>query len=59
MHTAKMLHVPDRKFANQSELRHHEQIKFVAKEPFDLLFLDLKIIKKEPKDKSKKHHSKF
>ena len=46
---AKMLHVPARKFANQSELRQHEQMKFVAKEPFDLLFLDLKIVKKRAK----------
>ena len=46
---AKMLHVPPRKFANQSELRQHEHMKFVAKEPFDLISLDLKIVKKGSK----------
>lgn len=43
---AKMLFVPARKIANQSEQRQDDQMRFRAKNPFDLLFMDLKIVKK-------------
>mgnify|MGYP003316064775 CR=1 FL=1 len=41
-----MLFVPARKRANQSELRQHEQKRFKAEGALDLLYMDLKIVKK-------------
>jgi len=41
-----MFYTPARKFSNQSEFRQDQQLRFAAKEPLDLIFMDLKIVSK-------------
>ena len=48
---AKLFYAPARRLANQSELRRHEQLRFQSKEPFDLIFMDMKIVTKGSKGK--------
>ena len=48
---AKMLFAPARKKTYQSQFRQDSQKRFEAREPYDLLFMDLKIIEKGAKGK--------
>ena len=49
LYAAEMFFAPARKMANQSEIRQDSQKRFLAREPFDLVFLDLEIVKKGSK----------
>ena len=48
---AKMFYAPARKLSNQSEMKQHAQRRFEAREPFDLIFMDMKIVNKGSKGK--------
>ena len=51
MFKSKMFFAPARKMSNQSEMRQDTQKCLEVKEPFDLVFMDLKIVKKGSKGK--------
>ena len=49
---AKMLFAPARKMSKQSDMRQDSQKRIEAREPFDLVLMDLKIVRKGPKGKT-------